>query len=313
MTAMTSHEHNHNHGHHHADAAAISPARFRFVTLLNLVITIAEFIGGIVSGSLALLSDAVHNLSDTASILISYYAFRIAGRKRDSSHTFGYQRAEILAAFINAVTLAVICVFLVIEAIKRFYNPSPVKGQVMLIVAAIGLISNLVSVLLLHSGAKANLNVRSSYLHLLGDTISSVGVILGGIAIIVWKVYWIDPLITLLVALYIAKESAGIIRRSVHIMMQGAPETSLPELQKDLLALPGVQNVHHAHIWMLNDRSIHFEAHIDVDDNLLSDLAPLVDEINRRLAANHGIDHVTIQFECGRCQNKDLLYQKDPE
>lgn len=306
------HDHEYDHGHSHGNAAAMSPARFKFVTLLNLVITIAEFVGGIISGSLALLSDAVHNLSDTASILISYFAYKISGRDHDLKHTYGYQRAEILAALINAVTLAVICVFLLFEAIKRFYHPSPIKGYVMLVVAAIGLLANLMSVLLMHSGSKENINIRSSYLHMLGDTFSSVGVIIGGIAIVLWKVYWIDPLITILVALYIAKESFEIIKRSVHIIMQGAPDISLPEIQKDLMALGGIENIHHTHLWMINDRSIIFEAHIEVQDRMLSELATLLDKINQFLSTKHYIEHVTIQFECNRCVSKELIYQKVP-
>ncbi len=305
-------DHELNHKHEHIDAEVLTPEKFRFVALLNLLITIAEFIGGVVSGSLALLSDAVHNLSDTVSILISYYAFNISKRDNDLKHTFGYQRAEILAAFINAVALLVISVFLIYEAIKRFYHPSVIKGYVMLIVASIGLISNFVSVILLHSSSKDNINIRSSYLHMLGDTFSSVGVIIGGIAIVLWKVYWIDPVITILVALYIAKESFEIVKTSTHIIMQGAPDISLPNLQKDLETIDGVDNIHHVHTWMINDRSIFFEAHIEVQDRMLSELSSLLKEVNQILSTKYHIEHVTIQFECNRCASKELIYQKVP-
>ncbi|MDY0152064.1 MAG: cation diffusion facilitator family transporter [Candidatus Cloacimonas sp.] len=298
------------HTHTHVEAELISPAKFRFVTLLNLIITIAEFVGGIVSGSLALLSDAVHNLSDTVSILISYFAFKIAKRDNDYKHTFGYQRAEILAAFINATALVVISIFLIYEAIQRFYHPSVIKGYVMLIVASIGLISNFISVLLLHFGSKENINIRSSYLHMLGDTFSSVGVIVGGIAIVIWKVYWIDPIITILVALYIAKESIEIIKTSTHIIMQGAPDISIPNLQKDLEAIEGIDNLHHVHTWMMNDKSVFLEAHIDVPDQMLSQLQPLLENISYILESKYAIDHITIQFECDSCVNKDLVFHK---
>jgi len=303
----------HHHSHAHADPRSITPARFRFVTLLNLLITIVEFIGGFVSGSLALLSDAVHNLSDTISIMISYYAFKIAKKDNDFQHTFGYRRAEILAAFVNASALFAISTFLIIEAFKRFYSPSEIKGYLMLIVATIGLISNLISVILLHSGSKDSMNIRSSYLHLLGDTLSSVGVILGGIAIVLWQVYWIDPLITLLVALYILRESYAIIRRSTHIIMQGAPDISLPDLKADLEALDGINNVHHAHAWMIDDKSYFFEAHIDVPDQMLCQLEPLLAKVKQVLATKYHIEHVTIQFESNSCSNQDLLYQQSHE
>lgn len=307
--SLHSHTHSHDHLHSHADPRHMSPGKFRFVTLLNLVITIAEFLGGLVSGSLALLSDAVHNLSDTISIMISYFAFKISKRDHDFSHTFGYHRAEILAAFVNATALLIISIFLIVEAIKRFYSPAEIKGYLMLIVATIGLLANLLSVVLLHRGQKDNINIRSSYLHLMGDTFSSIGVILGGIAIVLWQVYWIDPLITFLVALYIMRESISIIRSSTHIIMQGAPDVSLPDIKRDLEAITGINNVHHAHTWMIDDKSYFFEAHIDVPDQMLSQLDALLAEVQQVLSSGYKIEHVTIQFECDSCRNKDLLYQ----
>ncbi|MDI3503687.1 MAG: cobalt-zinc-cadmium efflux system protein [Candidatus Cloacimonadota bacterium] len=307
--SLHSHTHSHDHEHSHADPRHMSPGKFRFVTLLNLVITLAEFLGGLVSGSLALLSDAVHNLSDTISIMISYFAFKISKRDHDFSHTFGYHRAEILAAFVNATALLIISIFLIVEAIKRFYSPAEIKGYLMLIVATIGLLANLLSVVLLHRGQKDNINIRSSYLHLMGDTFSSIGVILGGIAIVLWQVYWIDPLITFLVALYIMRESISIIRSSTHIIMQGAPDVSLPDIKRDLEAITGIKNVHHAHTWMIDDKSYFFEAHIDVPDQMLSQLDALLAEVQQVLSSGYKIEHVTIQFECDSCRNKDLLYQ----
>jgi cobalt-zinc-cadmium efflux system protein len=305
-----SHGHDHSgHHHHHIDAELISPARFRFVTLLNLIITLAEFIGGIVSGSLALLSDAVHNLSDTVSIVISYLAYKISKKENDAKRTFGYKRAEVIAAFINATSLIVISVFLIFEAVKRFFNPEPIQGYIMLIVAAIGLLSNFISMLLLHAGSKENMNIRSSYLHMLGDTVSSVGVILGGIAIIYLKIYWIDPLLTIIIALYIAKESLHIIKSTTNIIMQGSPDLSIKDIEKDLTSIPEIINVHHVHTWMINENTIHFEAHIDVKDKMLSELNSLYDQIRVLLSEKYSINHITIQFESDRCENKELLHQ----
>ncbi len=304
------HDHHCNHSHHHhhhLDPEEVSPAKFRFVTLLNLIITLAEFIGGIVSGSLALLSDAVHNLSDTVSIIISYFAYKISKKDNDLKRTFGYKRAEVIAAFINSTSLIIISGFLLIEAGKRFFAPEEIKGWVMLIVASIGLVSNLISMLLLHTGSKHNMNVRSAYLHMLGDTISSVGVILGGIAIVFWKIYWIDPLITAIIAIYIARESYFIIKSTTHIMMQGAPEISLEEIKKDLTELPEIKNIHHVHAWMINENTFHFEAHVDVNDQKISELNPLYEQIHHILNEKYEINHITIQFECERCENKELI------
>ncbi len=300
------HNHDHSHCHHH-DASNMSPAKFRFVTLLNLIITIAEFIGGFVSGSLALLSDAVHNLSDTISIIISFIAHQLSNKKTDYKRTYGYKRAEVLAAFINSASLMVISIFLIIEACKRFFHPEPIRGQIMLIVATIGLISNLISMILLHSGSKSNMNIKSAYLHMLGDTVSSVAVILGGIAIVFWKVYWIDPVLTFLIALYIARESFMIVKASSNIFMQGAPNISIDNIKRDLELFDDIVNVHHVHTWMINESIIHFEAHIDVKDKMISELKPLYEKINKILIDHYGINHITIQFECGLCENKELL------
>ncbi len=299
-------EHSHHH-HHHVNPAEISPLKFKFVTLLNFIITLAEFIGGIISGSLALLSDAVHNLSDTVSIIISYYAYKISKKNNDNKRTFGYKRAEVIAAFINSTSLIVISGFLLYEAIKRLFVPEEIKGWIMLIVAGIGLISNLISMLLLHTGSKHNMNIRSAYLHMLGDTVSSVGVILGGVAIVFWKIYWIDPLITALIAIYIAKESFSIIKSTANIMMQGAPDISLEAIQKDLTDLPEIINIHHVHTWMINENTYHFEAHIEVNDQKLSEINPLYHKIHHILNEKYSFNHITIQFENERCENRELL------
>ncbi|HOQ80082.1 MAG TPA: cation diffusion facilitator family transporter [Candidatus Cloacimonadota bacterium] len=312
MTHNHLHDHDHNHHdhhhHHHIDPEAISPSQFRFVALLNFVITLAEFIGGFLSGSLALVSDAVHNLSDTISIVLSYLAYKISKKTNDHKRTFGYKRAEVIAAFINSTSLIIISVYLLYEAGKRLYNPEEIKGWLMLIVATIGLISNLISMLLLHKSSKHNMNIKSAYLHILGDTISSVGVILGGIAIILWKIYWIDPLVTALIAIYIAKESIGIIKTTSNIIMQGAPNVFLPDIQEDITKIPDVENVHHVHAWMINENTFHFEAHIEVKDKMVSELNPIYDEIRSILTEKYNFNHITIQFECRLCQNKELIY-----
>ena len=184
-----------------------SSLRYFWVTLLNIIITIAEFIGGAVSGSLALLSDAVHNLSDVGSIILAFVANLIAKRKRNNSKTFGYDRAEILAAFTNGIILIVISIYLFIEGIQRFSHPEPIKGKIMLIVSLIGLAANLISMLVVMKEAKTSLNAKATFLNMLSDAITSVAVVIGAIVISIWKIYWVDPVLTIAASVFLLKEA----------------------------------------------------------------------------------------------------------
>lgn len=296
----------HNHEHHHS-VETLPGKKIAFVSLLNLTITTAEVIGGIVSGSLSLLSDALHNLSDTISILITYFANKIAGKSKNIHKTYGYKRAEILAAFINASALLVIAFFLIYEAIQRFFNPIEIKGTLMLIVASIGLAANLLSVFLLQEHSHENMNIRSGYLHLLGDTISSVGVILGALLIKFWNIVWVDPLITVLVALYLIRESWIIVINSANILMQSSADLDYTLLEKEISNLSGVINLHHLHTWMGNEKEIYLEAHVEVEDQLISESANLIEKIHHLLHENFEIHHSTLQLENGRCEDQALF------
>ena len=279
------------------------------MTLLNAIITIAEIIGGLLSGSLALLSDAVHNLSDTFAIALSYYANRIAKKPKDSKKTYGYKRAEILSAFVNASILLAISSLLIIESIKRWQNPEVIDGKLMIIVASIGLVANFISVYLLEKDSHKNLNIKSSYLHLLSDTISSVGVVLGGIAIILWDVLWIDPLITLLISLYILRETWHIVKKTVEILMQSSADLDYDSIKQNVEQISGVTNIHHVHSWMVNENTIHFEAHIDIDDMILSEVQKIYDQVNHYLKEHYNISHTTLQAEVDQCQDKSFFKQ----
>ena len=293
-------EHNHNH-------TDLSASKYLGVTLLNGLITVVEAVGGIMSGSLSLLSDAAHNLGDTVSILLSYFAWKIAGKEKDARRTYGYKRAEIIAAFVNASSLMAISLFLVFEAIKRFRNPETINGGLMIGVALFGLAANFVSMRLLEKESHGNMNVRSSYLHLLGDTISSVGVLCGGIAIRLWSVVWIDPLVTILIAAYITRESWGIVKNSVGILMQSSANIDYTAMQRDIKAIPEVQSIHHVHTWMANEDTVYFEAHIDVLDCLLSQTCMIAEKIENLLKEKYGVAHSTLQFETNRCAEKELF------
>lgn len=297
-------ERNHEKTDHHHDHASLSGRKIFWVTILNATITIAEIIGGILSGSLALLSDAVHNLSDTVAIALSYLAYKIAQKPKDTKRTFGYKRVEILAAFINATVLLAISVVLIIEAVKRWQSPETINGTMMFIVAAIGLAANLASVFLLEKDSHDNLNIKSSYLHLLGDTVSSAGVLAGGLAIMFWNVIWIDPLITLLISLYIIRETWHVIKMTVEILIQSSPPLDYEAIKTAVENIDQVTNIHHVHAWMTNEKTIYFEAHVDFEDMPLSQVEGIYDKIESLLKDHFGIAHVTLQAEVDKCRDK---------
>ena len=193
-----------------------------FVSTLDQFVFLGEFIGGILSGSLALLSDSAHNLSDTLAIALSYFAHTVGKKPKNTKKTYGYKRAEVLAAFVNASFLVGISIWLLFEAYNRFRKPETIDSKLMLIVAIIGLLANLFSMILLHRDSHISMNIRSSYLHLLGDTISSVGVIAGGIGIYFWNITWIDPVITVLISIYILIQTRHILVNSINILMQAS-------------------------------------------------------------------------------------------
>ncbi|MDY0094433.1 MAG: cation diffusion facilitator family transporter [Candidatus Vecturithrix sp.] len=296
------------HTHTHTDSST-SATRLFLAALLNLLITVTQIVGGLLSGSLSLISDALHNLSDAAAIVISYIAIKLSGRPNTERYTFGLKRAEILAAILNSGALIGLGVFLFKAAYDRFMQPEPIAGGLMIIVAVVGLVANVIGTLLLRQGAQGNMNIRSAYLHLLSDTVSSVAIVFGGAAIFWWNIPWIDPLLTVLIAAYIIYESIEIVKEAVNVLLMGAPETvSLQRVQQELEAVPGVQNIHHVHVWRLNEQDIHFEAHVDVEDMPVSACQQISKQIEDKLHELYEITHVTLQFECNRCELKGLVY-----
>jgi cobalt-zinc-cadmium efflux system protein len=283
------------------------------VVVLNAVITLSEFIGGVASGSLSLVSDAFHNLSDTLAIIFSYGAQKMAQKETNERHTYGYQRLEILSAFINSFILIILSLFLAVEAFKRFNSPEKINSHLMLIVAVIGLLANLFSTLLLRQEADENLNIKSSYLHLLSDTLSSISVIIGAVLIRFFGIYWIDPVITLIISIYILLEAIIVIKKAAAILIQSAPTIDYEKMEQEIKAIEGVKDVHHVHIWQYSEKIIIFDGHIDFEDQLLSEIEKAYPRITSLLKLKYGITHVTIQAETHVKDQKKLIFLNKDE
>ena len=285
-------------------------SRFFIVTILNVLITIFEFLGGILSGSLALLSDAFHNFGDALSVILSYLAHRIGQRLPNSSITFGYRRIEILTALLNAALLIGISLFLLIEAIKRFFHPATISGGIMFWVAAISFLANAFATLLMNRDSKHNLNIKAAYLHMLSDALASIGVIVSAILIFFFKLYWIDPLMTILVSLYIMYESWPIIKQTFVILMEGSPLLDYEKIEADLLQLPQVTGAHHFHAWQIDENQICVSLHLNLEDIPLSQTEKIYSQVEKLLKDKYHVYHVTIQAECYRGKDEKLFLTK---
>lgn len=301
------HHHHHSHGHHQD----LRGRNLLVSILLNILITTAQIIGGIISGSLALLSDALHNSSDVISLIISYIAAKLSKKHASLHKTFGYKRAEILAAFVNAATLVVIAVFLIIEAIDRFQNPQEIESNLVIWLSLLGILANGFSVLLLRKNAEDNMNIKSAYLHLFTDMLASIAVLIGGLLMKFYEIYWVDSLLTLAIAVYLIFVGYDLLKNSYKVLMLFTPENiHIKEIVGELQKLESIKNVHHVHVWQLNEDEIHLEAHIDFNkDILLSEFDVILDEIEEVLYQKFNINHVNIQPEYGKCDSKDLIVQ----
>lgn len=279
--------------------------------VLNVVITLSQIIGGIVSGSLALLSDALHNLSDVLSLLISYIANTLVKKQASAGKTFGYKRAEIIAAFVNSATLIVVAVFLIKEAIERFFHPETIGSGIVIVLSILGILANGFSVLLLRPDSDRNMNLRSAYLHLLTDMMASVAVLIGGILMYYFNWYWIDPLLTILIALYLIYMGFDLLKESTRVLMLFTPNTiEVQKIVSAICSLEPVKNVHHVHIWQLNEDEVHMEAHIDFEQDIrLSEFDRILDDIEELVYHEFGINHVNIQPEFNKCDSKHIIVQ----
>lgn len=274
------------------------------------MITVAQAIGGFVSGSLALLSDALHNLSDVISLLISYVAAIFSNKKASQHKTFGYKRAEIIAAFINAISLIIIAVFLIFEAVDRFFIPENINADIVIWLSIVAIAGNGISVLILHSDSKSNLNIRSSYLHLFTDLLGSIAVLIGGLAMKYYQIYWIDGALTLGIAVYLIIVGVALARKSYDVLMLFTPkEINVRALVRKVNKIEKVKHIHHIHIWKLNDDETHLEAHVDFEEDIkLSEFDEILEQIEE-VVSSFGINHTNIQPEYEKPDNKNIIVQ----
>ncbi len=293
-------------GHHHHE---VSGKNLFWTIVLNVIITLSQIVGGIISGSLALLSDAMHNFSDVLALVIAYAANRMAARPNDAQRTFGYKRAEILAALFNASVLIGIAVFLIVEAFHKFYHPEPINSVWVIGLGTLSIVLNTASVLLIKEDSQESMNVRAAYLHLLTDVMTSIAVVLGGVLMYYFGIFWIDPLISALIALYLIWASFGLVKESSAILMQFTPEgIDVDEVVKAIEAEPEIADVHHIHIWKLNDHQVNLEAHLDFkEDVALSASNRVIDRLEKKLHDTFDIEHTTFQCEYDRNDTKEKI------
>ncbi len=299
--------HDHTHQHH----KDMKGRNLLISIFLNILITIAQVIGGVLSGSLSLLSDALHNFSDVISLIVSYVAARLSKQKASLHRTFGYKRAEILAAFINASTLVIVAVLLIIEAFKRFQDPQEIESTLVIWLALVAIIGNGFSVLLLKKDSKNNMNMRSAYLHLLTDMMASVAVLIGGLLMKYFQWFWVDSLLTFMIALYLIWVGYDLLIKSSKMLMLFTPEhINIKHVVRAVHQIPKVNRLHHIHIWGLNDDELHLEAHLDFDEDItISEFDMILHQIEKMLHDDFAINHVNIQPEFNKEDPKEIIVQ----
>ena len=292
------HQHNNEAGH----LIATDSRRLRLTLVIVLVVMVAEVIGGILSGSLALLGDAGHMLVDALALGLSLFAITIARRPATPSKTYGYHRVEIMAALANGITLVLLALWIFYEAYQRFLEPPVIRAPLMLLVASIGLVANLAGILLLRRASHEHLNIKAAYWHILGDAISSVGVIIAGIIIAVtgWGV--IDPIIAVFIGGIILWGAVRLVRESADILLEAVPQHIQVEQVIEIIKnVPGVEDVHDIHIWTITSDIHALSAHLRIEDQKVSSSAEIVADVNQHLGQHFNITHTTLQLECETC------------
>lgn len=292
-------------GHSHS-AKPEGEKRLLAALALNISLTAVQVVGGILSGSLALLADAAHNGSDAASLGISYGARRISKKQADRRRTFGYNRAEVIGALINLTTLFLIAFFLGYQAVNRLINPPEIQGTTMLIVGGIAFVEDALSAYLLYQGSKGSLNIRSAFIHMLGDTMATIGVIAGALLIMFYGIYVVDPILTGLISVYIFVHSYVEIKKAIYILMESTPRGfDFDRMIQSINALEGIKDIHHVHTWLLDEQHVAMEAHIVVAQKDLIEIETLKSRIKQTLQKEFGIEHATLEFEVEGLEGHD--------
>ncbi len=293
----------HSHRHDHAHEAGESNLRRVMIALvLTGLFMIVEVVGGILSGSLALLADAGHMLTDTMALALAAVAFHVSKRPADGNLTYGYQRFQILAAFVNGLSLLFIVGWILFEAVQRFITPRDILGETMLVVAAAGLVVNVISFAVLHTGDQENLNIRGAALHVAGDLLGSVAAIVAAVVIIYTGWTPIDPILSVAVAALILRSAWALVKRSAHVLLEGAPDwLDVADMQDRIVAnVPGVTEIHHVHVWGLTPQQLMMTMHVTLADNGQNQLA-VVRSVKAFVQKEYGIGHSTIEVEVDGC------------
>ena len=288
------------HDHAHIDPEAGDRRVFAAIAV-NLGLTVAQIIGGIVSGSLALIADALHNFSDAISLIIAFAARKIARRPRDADMTFGYGRVEVVAALINYTTLILIGLYLLYEAAMRFVDPQPVEGWLIVIIAGIALIVDAATALLTYRMSKSSVNIRAAFLHNVADALGSIAVILAGTLILLYDWRLIDPIVTVMIAGYILWQSFREIGPVIRILMLGSPpDIETRGVLDAVRGVPGVTGIHHAHFWQMDEHNAALDAHVVIEEGRWNDADAIKERIKSVLSDRFDIEHTTLELECAR-------------
>ncbi len=303
------HEYNgHGHNGHARDILRGSIAKNLLIaTVITAVIFVAELIGGILTNSLALVSDAGHMFIDIASLLLSFAAIKISQKAPTARNTFGLYRVEILAALVNGATLFGLSGFIFYEAIKRLGTPETVNSVPMIIIAVIGLVSNIATGLLLHGDSHHNINARGAFLHVVGDALSSVGVIVAGLIIYFTKWQLADPIVSMVMAAVILKGAYGLVKESVDVLLESVPKNvDLETVKEEIKTITAALEVHHVHFWTISSNVYALAAHVRLKDMNISETEGLSEQVRLRLKAEYNIEYVTLQFECSECREEPI-------
>ncbi|WP_286803324.1 MULTISPECIES: cation diffusion facilitator family transporter [Acinetobacter] len=299
------------HDHSHAAVTEGNAKKLTIALILTTTFLIIEFIAGLITQSLALLSDAAHMFTDAAALAIALAAIQIAKRPADNKRTFGYQRFEILAALFNASMLFFVAMYILYEAYQRFTQPPEIQSIGMLVVASIGLVINLISMKILMSSATESLNMKGAYLEVLSDALGSVGVIIGAVIIYFTNWYWVDTIIAIAIGFWVLPRTWILLKQSINILLEGVPEeVDIEKLRNDLLALDGVESIHQLKVWAITSKNIHLTVHLFAPN---ADRKQLHYAAAEMLSHEHGIAEVTLQIEDDAEMNCQHTHQHDED